>query len=115
MAEGEIRGVILVKLEAADGTAVEPVVGFVYLGSNITRERGLEWPVQHRCGVVEGFIYRCLRRVTRIERGSPDPLEDHPSHAEVFDVAASPHAEEMVREKRLHSMGHCLCMKEDPL
>ena len=39
---------------------------------------------------VEGFIYRCLRRVTRIERGSPDPLEDHPSRAEVFGVPASP-------------------------
>ena len=53
---------------------------------------------------LEGFIYRCLRRVTRIERGSPDLLEDHPSRAEVFGVAARPHAEELVREKRLRWM-----------
>ena len=64
---------------------------------------------------VEGFICCCLCRVTRIERGSPDPLEDHPSRAEVFGVAASPHAEELVREKRPRWMGHCLRMKEDPL
>ena len=37
--KGEIRGVIPVKLEAAEGTAIEPVAEFVYLGSNT------EWPV----------------------------------------------------------------------
>ena len=36
--EGESRGVIPVTLEAADGTDVEPVAEFVYLGSNITRD-----------------------------------------------------------------------------
>ena len=36
--KGEIRGVIPVKLEDADGIAVEPVAEFVYLSSNITRD-----------------------------------------------------------------------------
>ena len=60
-----------------------------------------------------GFIYCCLHRVTRIERGYPDPLEDHPSCAEVFNVATNPHVEELVREKWLRWMGHCLRMKVD--
>ena len=61
------------------------------------------WPMRkNNTDAIEGFIYRCLRRVTRIERDSPDPLEDHPSRAEVFSVAASPHAQELVRETRLH-------------
>ena len=50
---------------------------------------------------VEGFIYRCLCRVTRIERGSPDQLEHHPSRAEVF--AARSHTEELVRERDVTS------------
>ena len=74
------------------------------------------WPMhKNNTDAVEGFTYRCLRRVIRIARGSPDPLEDKPSRAEVVGVAASPHAEELVREKRLRWMGHCLRMKEDPL
>ena len=65
------------------------------------------WPMRkNNIDTVEGFIYRCLRRVTRIERGFLDPLE-------VFGVAATPHA--LVREKRLHWTGHCLRMKDDPL
>ena len=56
------------------------------------------WPMRkNNTDDVEGFLYRCLRRVTRLERDSPDPLEDHPSHAEVVGVAASPHEEELVR------------------
>ena len=51
------------------------------------------WPM--RADAVEGFIYRCLRRVTRIERGSPGPLEDQPSRTEVVGVAARPHADEL--------------------
>ena len=57
------------------------------------------WPMRkNNTDALEGFIYRCLRRVTRLERGSPGPLEDHPSRAEVVGVAASPHAEQRVGE-----------------
>ena len=142
---------IPVKLEAADGTAVEPLAEFVYLDSNITRDGDATKEVNRRIGMagavfatlgnvwdsstvslkpksvlflslvvsvllykaecwpmrkinidaVEGFFYRCLCRVTSIMRGSPDPLEDYPSRAEVFGVAASPHTEELVRERWL--------------
>ena len=114
--KGEIRGVNPVILEAADGTAVEPVAEFVYLGSNITRAGDVMKEVRRRIGMagavlatlgkvwdssivpmklksglfralmvsellhnvecwpmrknnadaVEGFTYRCLRRVTRV-------------------------------------------------
>ena len=142
------------KLEAADGTAVDPVTDFVYLGSNISRDGDATKEVRRRTGMagavfatlgkvwdsnivplklkpglfrslvefvllynaecwsirtdaVEGCNYRCLRRVTRIQRGSPSPLEDHPSRAVVFGVAASPHATSW--------MGQCLRVRKDPL
>ena len=55
----DIRGVIPVKLEYADGTAVEQVAVFVYLEMGTPRRRsggGLEWPVlclSHwaKCGI----------------------------------------------------------------
>ena len=43
---------------------------------------------------VKGFLYRCLRRVTREERRSPDPMENRPSRVKVFGAAASSGAEE---------------------
>ena len=57
------------------------------------------WPMcKNNTDAVEGFIYSCLSRVARLERGSPGALKDHPSRAEVVGVAASPHAEELLRE-----------------
>ena len=74
------------------------------------------WPMlKNNTDAVKGFIYRCcLRRVTRIEQGSPDPFEDQAVTQE-FGVTASQHAEELVKEKQLRWMGHCLRMKQDPL
>ena len=42
---------IPVKLEAADGTTVEPVAEFVYLGSNITRDGHATKEVRRRIGM----------------------------------------------------------------
>ncbi|KAI0233680.1 hypothetical protein LSAT2_016082 [Lamellibrachia satsuma] len=33
---------------------------------------------------MEGFLYHCIQRVIRVERGSSDPLEDRPSHVELI-------------------------------
>ena len=49
--KGEIQYVIPVKLEAADGRAVEPVAEFVYLGSIITRDGDATKEVQRRIGM----------------------------------------------------------------
>ena len=58
------------------------------------------WPMRkNNTYAVEGLVYRCLHHVIRIEEGSPDQLEDHPSRSEVFGVTASPHMEKLAREK----------------
>lgn len=58
-------------------------------------------------------LWRCLWRATRVEIVSSDPLKDTPTHREVFCAAASPGAEELLRDRRLRWAGHCLRMRED--
>ena len=75
-AEGEIRGVIPVKLEAADGTAVESVAEVpLKLKSGLFWSQVVSvllynvecWPMRkNNIDAAEGFIYRCLCHVTRV-------------------------------------------------
>ena len=60
--KGEIQGVIPAKLEAADGTAVEPVAEFVYLGSNITRDGDATKEVRRRIGTA-GSVFATVGKV----------------------------------------------------
>ena len=50
------------KLEAADGTAVEPVAEFAYLGSNITRDGDATKEVWQRIGLA-GVVLATLGKV----------------------------------------------------
>ena len=50
------------KLEAADGTAVKSVAEFVYLGSNITRDRDATKEVRRRIGMA-GAVFATLGKV----------------------------------------------------
>ena len=58
---------------------------------------------------LEGFHFRCARRITRRTR-CPDMADDHKedraSHAEVFRVSRLPRIDDMLREKRLRWFGH---------
>ena len=58
----EIQGVIPVKLEAVDGTAVEPVAEFVYLNSNITRDGDATKEVRRRIGMASA-VFATLGKV----------------------------------------------------
>ena len=50
------------KLEDADGTAVEPVAEFVYLGSNITRDGDATKEVRQQIGMA-GAVFATLGKV----------------------------------------------------
>lgn len=76
----------------------------------VTRPRDLER--------LEGFHFRCLRRITRNVRcpGMKDDCKiDRASHEEVFGVSRMPKIEDMLREKRLRWFGHLTReQKDDP-
>ena len=62
---------------------------------------------------LEGFHFRCLRRLTRKRRrpGLGDMEIDRASREDVFKASRLPIVEELLREKRLRWFGHL--MRED--
>ena len=62
---------------------------------------------------LEGFHFRCLRRLTRKRRrpGLGDMEIDRASREDVFKASRMPIVEELLREKRLRWFGHL--MRED--
>ena len=72
------------------------------------------WAVSaHDLSRLEGFHFRCLRRMTRTERGwtEGDQRVDKASH-EVYRISKVPWIAEMLREKRLRWFGHLAREKE---
>jgi hypothetical protein len=66
---------------------------------------------------LEGFHFRCLRRITRTHRcpGMGKSVIDRATKKEVFKTAKLPGIEEMLREKRLRWFGHLTREKDgDP-
>ena len=65
---------------------------------------------------LEGFHFRCVRRMTRKIR-NPDMddecKDDHATHEEVFRAAEIPRIADMLREKRLRWVGHLAREDED--
>lgn len=65
---------------------------------------------------LEGFHFRCVRRMTRKIRNpdmDDDCKADHATHEEVFRAAELPQIADMLREKRLRWVGHLARENED--
>ena len=64
---------------------------------------------------LEGFHFRCLRRLTRKKRrpGLGDMEVDRASRRDVFEASRMPIIEELLREKRLRWFGHLMREDED--
>ena len=64
---------------------------------------------------LEGFHFRCLRRLTRKKRrpGLGDMVIDKASREDVFEASRMPTVEELLREKRLRWFGHLMSEDDD--